>query len=69
MSLKAFHIVFVIFSTLLALGTSGWCIWVDLVVGGPVYLAGAIASLVVAIALMFYGFWFWRKMKRLRIFT
>jgi hypothetical protein len=69
MSLKAFHIVFVVFSTLLALGTSGWCIWVDLVVGEPVYFAGAIASLVVAIALMVYGFWFYRKMKRLRIIT
>jgi hypothetical protein len=67
MSLKAFHIVFIIFSTLLALGTSIWCMWVNLVVGAPVYLAGAIASLVVAIALLVYGFWFWRKMKRLRI--
>ncbi|HEX5490428.1 MAG TPA: hypothetical protein VFX07_04155 [Candidatus Udaeobacter sp.] len=69
MSLKAFHIVFIIFSTLLALGTSAWCIWVDLIVGGPVYLTGAIASLVVATALMVYGFWFWRKMKRLRLIT
>src|SRR5262249_19154570 len=69
MSLKAFHIVFIVFSTLLALGTSGWCIWVDLVVGGPIYLAGAIALLVVAIALMFFGFWFWREMQRLGIFT
>jgi hypothetical protein len=67
MSLKAFHIVFIIFSTLLALGTSIWCMWVNLVAGAPVYLAGAIASLVIAIALMVYGFWFWRKMKRLRI--
>ena len=32
MSLKAFHIVFIIFSTLLALGTAAWCVWVDLVV-------------------------------------
>ena len=31
--------------------------------------AGAIGSLVVAIALMVYGFWFYRKMKRLRIIT
>jgi hypothetical protein len=67
MSLKAFHIVFIILSTLLALGTSAWCIWVDLTVGAPVYLAGAIASLVVATALMVYGFLFYRKMKRLRI--
>ncbi|HEX3618934.1 MAG TPA: hypothetical protein VHU16_01035 [Candidatus Udaeobacter sp.] len=67
MSLKAFHIVFIIFSTLLALGTAAWCAWVDFVEGAPIYLAGAIASFVVAIALMVYGFWFYRKMKRLRL--
>jgi len=58
MSLKAFHIVFIIFSTLLALGTAAWCV-----------LAGAIASFAAAIALIIYGVWFYRKMKRLRIIT
>ena len=69
MSLKGFHIVFIIFSTLLALGVGLWCVWVDLVEGAPIYLAGAIASFVVAIALMVYGFWFYRKMKRLRLIS
>ena len=55
MSLKAFHIVFIIFSTLLALGTGAWCVWVDLVEGAPIYLAGAIASFAAAIALIIYG--------------
>ena len=69
MSLKAFHIVFVIFSTLLAVGVGAWCIWVNLVEGAPVYLAGAIASFMTAVALIVYGVWFYRKMKRLRIIT
>jgi hypothetical protein len=69
MSLKAFHIVFVVFSTLLALGLGVWCIWVDLVEGAPVYLAGAIASFTTAVALIVYGIWFYRKMKRLGIIT
>jgi hypothetical protein len=69
MSLKAFHIVFIIVSTLLALGIGVWCLWVNLVVGAPIYVAGAIASFVLAIGLMMYGVWFYRKMKRLRIFT
>jgi hypothetical protein len=69
MSLKGFHIVFIIFSTLLALGIGAWCVWVDLVEGAPIYLAGAICSLVVAVALVVYGVWFYRKMKRLRIIT
>jgi hypothetical protein len=69
MSLKGFHIVFIIFSTLLALGIGAWCIWVDLVEGAPIYLAGAICSFVVALALVVYGVWFYRKMKRLRLIT
>ena len=69
MSLKGFHIVFIIFSTLLAPGVGGWCVWVDLVEGAPVYLTGAIASFVCAIALVVYGVWFYRKMKRLRLIT
>ena len=69
MSLKAFHIVFIIFSTLLALGIGAWCVWVDLVEGAPIYLAGAVCSFVVAVALVVYGVWFYRKMKRLRIIT
>jgi hypothetical protein len=69
MSLKAFHIVFVVFSALLALALGAWCIWVDLVEGAPVYLAGAIASFATAVALIVYGLWFYRKMQRLGIIT
>jgi len=69
MSLRGFHIVFIFFSTLLALGCGAWCIWVDLVEGAPVYLAGAIASFLSAVALIIYGIWFYRKMKRLRLIT
>ena len=69
MSLKGFHIVFIIFSTLLALGCGAWCIWINLVEGAPVFIAGAVASFVVAIALIVYGVWFYRKMKRLGIIT
>jgi hypothetical protein len=37
--------------------------------GAPIYLAGAIAAFVAALALIVYGVWFYRKMKRLRIIT
>ena len=69
MSLKVFHIVFIVFSTLLAIGLGLWCIWVNLVEGVPIYLAGAIGSFVSAIILIVYGIWFYRKMKRLRIIS
>ncbi|MBA2243043.1 MAG: hypothetical protein H0W04_09185 [Chthoniobacterales bacterium] len=67
MSLKGFHIVFITCSTLLAFGVGAWCLWVNLVVGAPVYLAGAIGSFLAALGLIVYGVWFYRKMKRLRI--
>jgi hypothetical protein len=69
MSLKAFHFVFIIFSTLLALGLGSWCVWVNLVEGNSMYLAGAVGSYVCAVLLVVYGVWFYRKMKRLGIIT
>lgn len=69
MSLKGFHIVFVLFSTMLALGIGAWCIWVDLVEGVPIYQTGAICAFAVAVGLLVYGVWFLRKMKRLQIIT
>ncbi len=67
MSLKGFHIVFITFSTLLALGLGGWCLWVDSIHGSPAFRVGAICSFLCAAGLLIYGVWFWRKMKRLRI--
>ena len=69
MSLKAFHFVFIVFSTLLALGLGVWCVWVNLVEGNSMYLGGAIGSFLAAVALVVYGAWFYRKMKRLGIIT
>ena len=69
MSIKGFHIVFITVSTLLALGVGGWCLWIDSMEGAPVFRIGAIFSFVGAVALIVYGIWFYRKMKRLRIIT
>jgi len=65
MSLKAFHFLFIFFSTLLALGCGAWCVWINLIEGTNVYLGGAIASFVVAAGFIVYGVWCYRKMKRL----
>ena len=69
MTLKGFHIVFITCSTLLALCLAGWCLWLQMAFGGSGYMIGAISSFAVAVALFIYGIWFYRKMKRLRIFT
>ena len=69
MSLKAFHFIFIAASTLLAIALGIWCIWVNLVEGNLMYLGGAIGSFAAAVALLIYGVWFYRKMKRLRIIS
>ncbi|MFL6529920.1 MAG: hypothetical protein ACJ8HQ_05885 [Chthoniobacterales bacterium] len=69
MTLKGFHIVFITFSTLLALGLGSWCLWLKMTLDVPDYITGAVCSYAAALALFIYGIWFYRKMKRLRIFT
>ena len=67
MSLKGFHIIFITFSTLLAFGVGIWCLWINSMDATASYTAGAIVSFAAAVALIIYGCWFWRKMKRLRL--
>lgn len=67
MSLKAFHIIFITFSTLLAIGIGAWCLWVNQTSQTSAYTSGAVVSFAVAVGLIVYGCWFWRKMKRLRL--
>ena len=69
MSLKGFHIVFITFSTLLALVCGMWCLRVNAAAGAPVYVVGAIVCFAAAVGLTVYGVWFYKKMKRLRLFT
>ena len=69
MSLKGFHIVFITFSSLLALICGAWCLHVNSIAGAPVYIIGAIVCFVASAGLVVYGVYFWKKMKRLRIFT
>lgn len=67
MSLKGFHIIFITFSTLLAFGIGIWCLWINSMGANTAYTVGAIFSFAAAVALIVYGCWFWRKMKRLRL--
>jgi hypothetical protein len=69
MSLKGFHIFFIVVSTMLAIALGAWCVWIDLVEGISAYLPGAISSFVTAFVLVIYGVWFYRKMKRLGIIS
>lgn len=63
MSLKTFHIVFVTVSTMLALGFGIWACREYRVSGDGTTLLAGVGSLLVAVALVVYGFWFLRKLK------
>ncbi len=64
MSLKAFHLVFIIASFALALGFGVWALREWRAGEGGSYAAMGIGSLVVAVAIIPYSIWFLRKLKR-----
>lgn len=63
MSLKAFHIIFVMFSVLLAVGFGIWAVRRYQVHQELIALVAGVASLVGAVVLIVYGRWFLRKLK------
>lgn len=66
MSLKAFHVFFVVVSTLCALGFGAWSVLDYQRTGSSGTLLLGIAGFVAAGALVWYGFWFLRKLKDVR---
>jgi hypothetical protein len=62
-SLKAFHLFFVIVSTLCALGFGAWAIGEYLRTGSTGVLILGVLGFVAAAALVWYGLWFLRKLK------
>ena len=63
MSLKAFHVLFVTLSTLLAVGFGLWSAERFLEAGGAAPLAWAVAGFAAAASLVTYGLWFLRKLR------
>ena len=61
MSLKTFHVVFVAASSLLAFVFAGWSARAWRAGEGGSYLAMALGSALVGLALVVYGFWFRKK--------
>ena len=64
MSLKAFHIVFIILASLVADGFGVWAIRRYNASADALILAAGIAGLAAGTALGFYLIWFLRKMKK-----
>ena len=63
MSLKAFHIVFIVLSTLLAVAFGVWAVNDFGRSGSHLHLALGVGSFIASGALVWYGVWFLRKLK------
>ena len=62
MSLKAFHVIFVLFSLAITVGFGVWALTTN-----PEYRVWGIVSLVLAAGLVVYGVKFLQKLKRERL--
>ncbi len=63
MSLKTFHIVFITVSTILCVGVGIWAISGYRSRGDVASLVVGVVALVAAVALVWYGLWFLKKLK------
>ena len=63
MSLKAFHIVFIVFSVALCVGLGVWSARDFAQSGSWVHLSLGVGSFVASVVLTVYGVWFLRKLK------
>ena len=63
MSLKAFHVVFIVISTVFGVGMGVWCLREYQARGSGAILALSIASFVMTAGLLGYGAWFLKKHK------
>jgi hypothetical protein len=64
MSLKSFHIVFITMSCALALAFGVWCLRVSRAEGEGPWMPAAMTSFAAAAALIVYGIWFLKKLRR-----
>jgi hypothetical protein len=65
MSLRAFHVVFIGASTLLAFGFAYWCLGAPSAGDGFGRMAAGIAAIAVGVGLVVYEAWFLRKTRGL----
>ena len=64
MNLRAFHLVFIAASTLLAVALGVWCVRQYGATHALLTLIAGLASFGAALALLLYGSWFLRKVRQ-----
>ena len=68
MSLKTFHIAFIIVSATLAFGFSVWLVKMYLENNGAMYITGSAFSFLAGVGLIVYGIRFLKKLKHVSFF-
>lgn len=63
MSLKTFHIVFILVSSLLCVGLGAWSVMEFRRTQSNEFIWGAVVSLIALVGLLIYGKWFMRKLR------
>ena len=63
MSLKVFHIVFVMASIVMSVLVGGWGVWDYRRAGNTTHLAIGIGTLILGVVLVRYSMWFVRKIR------
>ena len=64
MSLKTFHIVFIVVSTLVAFFAGVWAVFRGMVDGSGLLVAAGLVGFGAGVGLIYYGMAFVRKLKR-----
>ncbi len=65
MSLKTFHIIFIVLSTVLAVGLGVWATRDFAQSGSWAHLSLGVGSFIGSVVLVCYGVWFLRKLRHL----
>ena len=63
MSLKTFHIIFILLSTVLAVGLGVWATRDFAQSGSWAHLSLGVGSFIASVVLVCYGIWFLRKLR------
>ena len=67
MSLKSFHIIFILISTLFAIFFGFWCYREWTLYENNIYLVYSLIGVILCICLFFYGKWFLKEISEINV--
>ena len=67
MSLKSFHIIFILISTLFAIFFGYWCYREWILYENNIYLVYSLIGVILCVCLFFYGKWFLKEISNINV--